>query len=560
MKRLAAVCAVACVVFAVSGVQPAHADPVLVPVYGEALPDYTANHPAGYPFDPSGMVTSSFLVGTQLHGSGWEQDARLSEAPTGLTYTPASWGETLSGTTANSASIDMPNPFLQSVQTSPGWTSLARVEGTGDDWPGGSDGSDSFLMNIIVESGGGKSWQEANAHLHVRYGIDDPGWTYGHIVTLSVEFTPDVDWDGAAGNRDVRMAFGWALADVVDFYHDWGPRIDPDQVNDLLTAHYDAVDAGDGTALYYSYIYPFATPTAQSDVLTLVVDSGETFDIDAYMRGHITNNYSSPKSNGTIELTVSVVRVVPPVVPMASFVIDHAKLDFKTKPNDDKVRVQGSLEVDLVGGDNVDISEDVIVTVGPLSQTITMVEKGMKGDKWEYMRPKDGEGFIHHMTIDRKNGKFDIYMDKADLTGVINPVTISILIGDDVGSTSILMNEKEHHWDYMASKPKAAEIEPFGIVDELGVVAYPNPIREVHTATFQVMGTLAAEVEEIRVQIYDLSGHLVWEDAALGSELDWHTDSLSGDYLANGFYLYRVQVRIDGRWINQDIGTIAVLR
>jgi hypothetical protein len=93
------------------------------------------------------------------------------------------------------------------------------------------------------------------------------------------------------------------------------------------------------------------------------------------------------------------------------------------------------------------------------------------------------------------------------------------------------------------------------VTEQVQVVASPNPVRNVDTATFQVMGTLAAEVEEIRVQIYDLSGRLVWEDAALGSELDWHTDSLSGDYLANGIYLYRVQI-----WINQDIGKIAVLR
>jgi len=109
-------------------------------------------------------------------------------------------------------------------------------------------------------------------------------------------------------------------------------------------------------------------------------------------------------------------------------------------------------------------------------------------------------------------------------------------------------------------RTKTAAIEPLAIVDQLQVVAYPNPIRDVHTATFQVMGTMAAEVEEIRVQIYDLSGHLVWEGAALGSELDWHTDSLSGDYLANGIYLYRVQVRIGASWIIQDTGNIAVLR
>ncbi|MCK4355890.1 right-handed parallel beta-helix repeat-containing protein, partial [Candidatus Bipolaricaulota bacterium] len=123
----------------------------------------------------------------------------------------------------------------------------------------------------------------------------------------------------------------------------------------------------------------------------------------------------------------------------------------------------------------------------------------------------------------------------------------------------------EHYkkaWEHACKvkKPKGVEIEPLAVPDEVTVVAYPNPIRDVNTATFQVMGTLAAQVEEIRVQIYDLSGRLVWEDATLGSELDWHTDSLSGDYLANGIYLYRVQVRIGGSWINQDIGKIAVLR
>jgi len=110
------------------------------------------------------------------------------------------------------------------------------------------------------------------------------------------------------------------------------------------------------------------------------------------------------------------------------------------------------------------------------------------------------------------------------------------------------------------NKLKAIEIEPLAITDEVKVVAYPNPIRDVHTATFQAKGALATQVEEIRVQIYDLSGRLVWEDAAPGSELDWHTNCLSGDYLANGMYLYRVQLRIDGNWISQDLGKIAVLR
>jgi len=141
--------------------------------------------------------------------------------------------------------------------------------------------------------------------------------------------------------------------------------------------------------------------------------------------------------------------------PMASFDIDHAKLDFKKKADDDKVRVKGKLALDLVNGDDVDISEDVTVTVGPLTEIIpggTMVEKGKKGEKWQYKRPKGDTGDIKKMTIDWKKGKFDIRMDKADLAGVTNPVTISVQIGDDVGSASILTREKKHHWDYKAKK------------------------------------------------------------------------------------------------------------
>ena len=101
-------------------------------------------------------------------------------------------------------------------------------------------------------------------------------------------------------------------------------------------------------------------------------------------------------------------------------------------------------------GDGVEISEGVTVTVGPLSETIMMVEKGKKGEKWEYKRPKHSEGNIKHMTINWKNGKFDVRMDKTDLTGMTNPVTISIQIGDGFGEETILMKEKKHHWDYKA--------------------------------------------------------------------------------------------------------------
>ncbi|MCK4391404.1 T9SS type A sorting domain-containing protein, partial [Candidatus Bipolaricaulota bacterium] len=326
-----------------------------------------------------------------------------------------------------------------------------------------------------------------------------------------------------------------------------------------------------GTNRYYELKIPLAAIGAETgDTIGLKVQAREG---DRRVRPKRQNvNYYPDMPDGITPIRADTrvgvegnfyhLTLAPPPTLMSEFQIDHAKIDFKKKADDDKVRVQGKLELDLVNGDGVDISEPVTVTVGPLSETIPIVEKGKKGDKWEYKRPKDGEGIIKHMKIDWKNGKFDIRIDDVDLDSdeFPNPVTISVQIGDDVGSESITMSEKKHHWDYKAEKPKkpkAVGIEPFAITGPLKVVACPNPIRDVDTATFQVMGTLATQVEEIRVQIYDLSGRLVWEDAALGSELDWHTDNQSGQFLANGVYLYQVQVKIDGIWINQDIGKIA---
>ena len=135
---------------------------------------------------------------------------------------------------------------------------------------------------------------------------------------------------------------------------------------------------------------------------------------------------------------------------MSLFEINNARIDFKKKPDDDKVSVQGTLKLDLVRGNGVNISDDVIVSIGPLIETIKMEAKGKKDEKWEYERPKNGNGNIKHMTINWKSGEFDIRMDRAEIAGVTNPVNINILIGNDLGHTSIQMREKEHFWDYKA--------------------------------------------------------------------------------------------------------------
>ena len=64
------------------------------------------------------------------------------------------------------------------------------------------------------------------------------------------------------------------------------------------------------------------------------------------------------------------------------------------------------------------------------------------------MRPKGGEGPIRNMTINWKTGRFTIRMDRADLTGVTNPVIISIQIGNEGGEQEITMVERKYYWKY----------------------------------------------------------------------------------------------------------------
>jgi hypothetical protein len=92
--------------------------------------------------------------------------------------------------------------------------------------------------------------------------------------------------------------------------------------------------------------------------------------------------------------------------------------------------------------------------------------------------------------------------------------------------------------------------------EKLEVLVVPNPVRDVHTATFVVRGIT---VERMKVEIYDLSGRRVWEGEALGNKLLWHTQDLSGLPLANGVYLYRVVVEAWGR---QEVvqGKVVILR
>jgi len=89
---------------------------------------------------------------------------------------------------------------------------------------------------------------------------------------------------------------------------------------------------------------------------------------------------------------------------------------------------------------------------------------------------------------------------------------------------------------------------------------YPNPVTDVHTTRFAVMGAMAAFVDAIKVQIFDLSGQKVYEEEMTGTSIDWHTDNDYGEYLANGVYLYKMYAKVQGQWVVSEVKKLAILR
>ncbi|MEN3009754.1 MAG: T9SS type A sorting domain-containing protein, partial [Candidatus Bipolaricaulaceae bacterium] len=102
--------------------------------------------------------------------------------------------------------------------------------------------------------------------------------------------------------------------------------------------------------------------------------------------------------------------------------------------------------------------------------------------------------------------------------------------------------------------------EPKALLEGLKFANVPNPVTDVHTTKFVVLGPMSALVEAIRVKVFDLSGRLVWEGVASGAELTWHTDDLTGKYLANGVYLYRIEVKVLGEWVASGVLKLVINR
>ena len=138
-------------------------------------------------------------------------------------------------------------------------------------------------------------------------------------------------------------------------------------------------------------------------------------------------------------------------------------------------------------------------------------------------------------------------------------VTLTIPFNQPAPPSSSSLSIKELPAGLTPPPPPLPELTE--TTDGLEFTNEPNPVTDVHTTTFVVKGTLSSLVKAVKVEIFDLSGRLVYESPEVsGASFDWRTENNYGEYLANGIYLYRMYALINGQWIVSKVKALAILR
>ena len=143
-------------------------------------------------------------------------------------------------------------------------------------------------------------------------------------------------------------------------------------------------------------------------------------------------------------------------------------------------------------------------------------------------------------------------------TLVINPLACTAS-----GPMSRPLSVEEIHSRGLDLPPLPPVLVPLSLEEAVGSISVlnePNPVRSEHTTVFKVQGAGAEQVEEIRVDIYDQQGGLVFTQIISVKELVWHTVNNAGELLANGIYLYQVWVHIGDIWYPMEVQKLAIVR
>jgi hypothetical protein len=136
---------------------------------------------------------------------------------------------------------------------------------------------------------------------------------------------------------------------------------------------------------------------------------------------------------------------------LADFAVQEAIINWQKKAGEDKIFVKGTFKLSA-DSNGVKPTDNVTVVIGNFTPApITMKKKG-PGWLWEYRGGWRAKGIKEMIITWRKNeADFIIHVDDVELgdkSSWQNPVTISLQIGDDKGTTSIQMREYRNMWWY----------------------------------------------------------------------------------------------------------------
>jgi hypothetical protein len=391
------------------------------------------------------------------------------------------------------------------LQSLGSWNDLTLTE-DGNDLVANFGGPDGFAM--------GPSYDQTKT-FRMKAQLDAPTGTYSLVATLVYLVDVDPDWT-LSTRTDSFTVGGGTTAMSMDFDSGWNmisvPVVGADNVPETVFA--DVIDSGQPLVIYE---WVSTGPSSGSYAIPTEVDAGRGYWLYLFQSVTITATGALPSGTYPVPLTpAGWHQISTPKWPVAWSAVQFTD-----------------------GTDTYSLAD--AVTNGWLYP----VAYSYNPDTKVYVAADIVDGAIDPWTgywiCTRVSGlTMNIPMEVPYIPGPMSVHSMSVPAG---------------------LQPPAPPMVPMS-ADLLGLEFgnSPNPIRDVHTTTFYVQGRGANLVDAIRVQIFDQAGQMVYEASEEGASLDWHTDNDYGEYLANGVYLYKLYVRVNGAWVVSDVRKLAIVR